>query len=564
MLSPARAADRFDRLLLGVVLVVAVVLALPGFGDASIQFPDADRLLMDGVFLRDAAIDRPWADPFGYAERYYAQYPALSIGYRPPLFAAGEAVLMLVLGPHAWCGRLAALLFWLTGLAAFFALVRRAYDGRVAFLAAALLATTPFVVPWSRLPMTELPALAATLWATNAFHKHLKTGDGRALVAAALFVGLAGWARQPAACVGAAFALRLVLRGGLRATFGRRATWAALAVAVVVLAPLVAMTLKFAGMNLAHSVGTSARVDAARGGPFDGLLLRLSWDNLRIYLKTLVDAHLTAPAAALALLGVVVAAVRRDREALLFACVVVVTYATFTALNAKDDRYPIFWIPSFCVFAALPFAAARAPALRAAAGVVLLAVASHQGVRAFGAADSYATGYDVAARHVLARSESPVVFFDGYNNGWFTSFMRLLDPARSMFVLRADKLLSSSAVSPKWATETHAATAEDVLALFDRYGVEYVVVERENRNRISIHDVLRRVLKEGPFDLEATVPIATNRKPLVGQSLEVYRYRDRKEPAADSLELRLPIVGRTLKVPFRRPEDVDRRPTSRR
>ena len=32
-------------------------------------------------------------------------------------------------------------------------------------------------------------------------------------------------------------------------------------------------------------------------------------------------------------------------------------------------------------------------------------------------APKYATGYDEAAEFVLAHSESPTVFFDGYNNG---------------------------------------------------------------------------------------------------------------------------------------------------
>ena len=69
----------------------------------------------------------------------------------------------------------------------------------------------------------------------------------------------------------------------------------------------------------------------------------------------------------------------------------------------------------------------------------------------------YATGYDSAAQYVLQNcGASPIVLFDGYNNGYFTYFMRALDPKKSMYVLRGDKLLSSSSVFSSYQLEINA------------------------------------------------------------------------------------------------------------
>lgn len=171
---------------------------------------------------------------------------------------------------------------------------------------------------------------------------------------------------------------------------------------------------------------------------------------------------------------------------------------------------------------------------------------------------SYAIGYNQAARYVLDHSQSPTVFFDGYNNGYFSYFMRALDPERSMYVLRGDKLLTSTAIGGYRWMEIHARIREDVQAIINGYGVEFVVVESEiDWFGVDIHDQLRDHLRSGSFDLVKEIPIGTNRHPFKGLSLEIYRHRNYRPATADYLELRLPVVGKTIRVPFR--EQVEAR-----
>ena len=52
---------------------------------------DMARYAMNGVFMRDLIADGgAWTagDLKTYAERYYARYPALSLGHHPPLVSA--------------------------------------------------------------------------------------------------------------------------------------------------------------------------------------------------------------------------------------------------------------------------------------------------------------------------------------------------------------------------------------------------------------------------------------------------------------------------------------------
>jgi hypothetical protein len=144
-----------------------------------------------------------------------------------------------------------------------------------------------------------------------------------------------------------------------------------------------------------------------------------------------------------------------------------------------------------------------------------------------------------------------VVFIDAYNNGYFTYFMRSLDSKRSMYVLRADKLLTSSTVSARNRLQIHVEATEGIERIFKEYGVDLIVVEREHLWLIPIHLKLRAYLSDGPFDLIAVIPVRSNHHYLAGQELLVYRYLEMAPPTADTLKLPVPLVGKTIEVPWK-------------
>jgi len=78
------------RLALLAVVAITALLGARGLGDESSGMLGFDmaRYVMDGVFVHDLVADGgAWSvgELADKAERYYARYPALSVGHHPPL-----------------------------------------------------------------------------------------------------------------------------------------------------------------------------------------------------------------------------------------------------------------------------------------------------------------------------------------------------------------------------------------------------------------------------------------------------------------------------------------------
>ena len=307
---------------------------------------------------------------------------------------------------------------------------------------------------------------------------------------------------------------------------------------------VVLITLWLGDQNLAQSVGKGLN---AGKSPW---LIR--WERLPEHFDNIVNRHTTLPLLALTILGALAALVKRERKTFFFALFILVTFLFFSYVIHKNERYTIFWIPAFTVFAALPvYLLRKRPALRNGFAALLLLTAGYDVYQVYSRPPNYATGYDQAAAYVLKNSQSPTVFVDAYNNGYFTYFMRSQDPNRSMYVLRADKLLTSSSISAKNRLSVHVKDREGIRGILDRYGIELIVVESRDQTGIAIYQELRRFLKEGPFDEVMRIPVKSTRPPLMNQDLVIYRYRDYKPAKGGILELHLPVVGQTIKVPIR-------------
>jgi hypothetical protein len=100
------------------VILFYIAICSPYLFDNHFFAPDADRIAMDGAFLKDFILDLPGSllHPYEYTVNYYAKYPALSIGYRPIFFQSMEAVLYLVLGTSYVTSKITVLCYLFTGM----------------------------------------------------------------------------------------------------------------------------------------------------------------------------------------------------------------------------------------------------------------------------------------------------------------------------------------------------------------------------------------------------------------------------------------------------------------
>jgi 4-amino-4-deoxy-L-arabinose transferase-like glycosyltransferase len=401
------------------VLGVMTVLSLRQIENSSLGYPDADRILMDGVFLLDFMRDFPITHIYDYTINYFGQYPALSIGYRPPFFPFVEAIFNGIFGINMWSSRLALLAFYLVGIVAWFKLISRIFDWQTAFAATLLLVTTPFIAKWGWYTMAELPVLSMGLLAGYLFYRYTETDNPSFLYSTAVVFSLACWTKQTAVFLVLWFAIFSLMQGNLLNYVKRREFWISTAMVLITLMPLAAITLWLGKQNLAQSLGENE-------GHYH--LARLSWDNLTLHFVKLKQYHLTLPLLIMSIAGAIAALIQKDRKILYPLALLLGTYLFFTYLVGKNERYPIFWIPVFCLFAVLPLYYLK----HKVAGYMLMSAAIlglvvFQTYKIYNQPPNYATGYDEAAQFVLDNQQLPTVFVDAYNNGYFTYFMRALD-----------------------------------------------------------------------------------------------------------------------------------------
>ena len=81
---------RRRQLVLAGLFALTCVLGTRGIREESsvMLAGDMARYVMNGVFVRDLIADggvKSYGDLALYAERYYAKYPALSLGHHPPI-----------------------------------------------------------------------------------------------------------------------------------------------------------------------------------------------------------------------------------------------------------------------------------------------------------------------------------------------------------------------------------------------------------------------------------------------------------------------------------------------
>jgi hypothetical protein len=510
--------------------------------DESIGYPDADRLLMDGVFLADFFREMPFLHPLEFAVTYFAQYPALSIGYKPPFFPLVESFFIMGFGEHVWVGRLAVVSLGVLGGIAFFVTVQRMYGRAVATFASASLASLPFMAWWSWYTMTEIPVLALTLTTGLLTWKLAESGNAKWAYPAVLVFAAALWTKQ-SAIFAVLWLLPVLLMSPHRAALiKQRDMWWSAAILVLAVLPLAAMTVALGDLNLGQSIGANPRGEQ---------LPRWHPENLAFYLRAIVDQQANWPLALTALFGVVLGLRPFDRRLMFWLLLFISTYLFFTALNDPHvSRYTIFLLPAIAVFAALPAARLPTARLRAVFGVWLAALVGWQTVQAYGTEPQRSKGFQEAARLAVDRGQTPVIFIDAYNNGYFTFFVRALDSDRTKYVVRGDKVLSSSAVDTTTWAQQHVDSREQLIALLQRTGADILVLEEENYTEFPIHDLLREVVKGDGFELLEEIPIASTLPRYRDQSILVYRFLGNAGSSKPKgITLPLPIIGKELYVP---------------
>jgi hypothetical protein len=159
-------------------------------------------------------------------------------------------------------------------------------------------------------------------------------------------------------------------------------------------------------------------------------------------------------------------------------------------------------------------------------------------------------GYEQAA---IAISELPggaAILVDAYWDGDFVFFYRQHAKDKRL-CLRASKILYTYASYPWIDFHSYVSSEDDIFSLLQEYGIRYLVVEEVDQWETKPGNMLRGMLLTPKFRLRQRIPIVyEGLKGLRARYLDIYEYVDARAASADSLELHLPGLNRTIRVPI--------------
>lgn len=442
---------------------------------------DANRHVMTSVFFHDFFTDLPLSNPKGYAEDYYAQYPALGLLIWPPLFHAVSGAFMLVAGLSAWVPRTivfmtAVISGWLIAR-----LAKRRGFGDEGIATGVLFALLPFSFTYSRYVMLEMPTLCLCLWSIERFDAWLTTARPWPLYLAAIAASLAALTRFDAIVLLPTLLLMTIFSGRIKQLFSRHTVFATI-VAGILTAPTYFLIWK--EMGDLHVRQATESVSGTAGQ----LLAPGAWSFYPSCLPEQAGWLITI----LAIVGLPFAFQTRWRSlSSLFAALWLGTYVSFTPLAELVSRHSIYWLPAISWFAIVGILSATEAILRLMSTPDCLGRRSYMskavavtlclgtaGITLFSVPHRHARGYRDAAEVAFELTEpEQTVFLDAWWEGNFIYQFRCLDCKRTRSVIRGNQLLYDFTSIPEIDLTAYVETDEDMLQTIAKADPSCIVFE---------------------------------------------------------------------------------------
>jgi hypothetical protein len=528
--------------------ILVLVLSTKGITDESIVSSqgitssqgDIPRYLINGVYFYDLIGDLPIINPFEHASRYFARYPTLTLGHHPLLLGIAEVPFYAVFGISIFSARLTIVFFMLLAAIAWFLLVRAIYGDAIAFLSTSLFVTTPFIVKYSRIVMSEIPTLALIILSTYLFYQYCESDKKLYVFAAAVSLALSVYAKHTAVFIFPVIFFYLLIRKGFRSLIRKEVLVSALIIGLLV-SPFVLITLKFSHYSLAAVKTTT-----------------LDFSSWYYFIKVLWQEHLTLPILVFSLIAIAVSVFQRDKRAIIFLLWIVSCYLmnvylgyNFVRPGHRASRFAIFWIPPYCLFAAITVNFFRYRFWKVLTSAILVVIAGYQFSLAFQTGLEYVRGYEEAAQYIVAHRKGASVLYSNISvqdPGFFVFFVRKHDPDRELIVLRANKILATSEMSR--IVEERIRQPEDIYEILQNYGVGYIVMGDRRTQSRSI-EWLREEVQSEKFILRQKITLRSNKPDVNNLLLSIYEYKDYTPPKKETiLDMNIPLMGDSIKIRF--------------
>lgn len=484
-----------------------------------------------GLYVASLLRDLPLRHPVQYTYSYYGHYPDLGLVHWPPLFYAAEGTAFRVAGASVLSAHMVVAAFALLALAFWFQLLAELHGQMVAAMGTLLLALAPFMLLFEKVVMLEVPAIAFTIAAVYFWRKYLEQEEPRYLYWFALMAA-AGLLTKQAVIFLAPFCLLTLLATNKLRLLATTAMARALAIVLVLVGPFYWLVFRVHLSTVKDIVMVSSDNSNAFAYYWKALPQQLGWPLLLLSIFGMATCYFWG----------------KRETVLIMLCWIISCYVMFSLVSTRTPRYAIYWIPAFIYFAVAPAAAFKKWGLRWASVAALAGVELSLVVLAWNYQRPYVAGYAPAAARVEQLQNSGVVVYDGPLPGDFIFYMRLADPGLRYVVLR--KALYVQSVDKNYGGSELLHTSADLLDLFRRDGIRYIVVCNYQPLEYPIQKTLRDLLQDEKqqFRLLERFPIQSNQSTWKGRELLLYENTQATSPTDKYIHIRMLTLNHDIEV----------------
>jgi hypothetical protein len=159
------------------------------------------------------------------------------------------------------------------------------------------------------------------------------------------------------------------------------------------------------------------------------------------------------------------------------------------------------------------------------------------------------SGLEPVARYLAAQPESDVLYYQGFLNGDFIFYVRKYDPQKRRVIAR-EKQIVATKVNEGYGTRTILRTPEEVIQMFQEWGIRYAVVE--NREVISGLSPARVALQSDQFEVIRSYDISSNIAFFKDRRVTIYRYKGELKRSEATVTVPMMTLRDDIKVNLNR------------
>jgi hypothetical protein len=527
-------ALRSSRLLLLVLAICAACIAHRiSIGEFHLNF-DESLHAMSGYFFLDFFRELPLSHPFRYAQIYYVHYPALSgLIHWPPLFYICEALSFAIFGTSAMSARLTVLGFSLVGIFYWYRLVKSLLGEWPAAFSTVVAFLVPSLLLYEKSVMLEVPALAVSTAAIYYWVRYCEREHARDIFLFAAFTAAAALVKYTTFFLAPFCVLLTLALGKWRLVLRWRTLYAVALIALCI-------SYYYYLLFTLHWASMSSFTHVEHSGFLAGTA----------YYLVVVREQLGWPLLVLSIAGMLSSRwwEKSNGSKVMFLWIAA-CYITFSALQIKQGRHVLFWVPPFVYFVAGFLLSEHWPkAMRMAgrsAAVLLVGWAIFSG---WTFQRPYVEGYAALAQKVASVSDRGIILYDADVTGTFTFYLHQHDPQRRFVVLR--KLLYMPRMPEEGGSIELLHTPDEVLASIRSYGVRFIVVSEEpTKLELPVQQTLRQLLTRPEFRLIARIPITSNDRDL-RDTVALYENTEAQTPRGQQFSIPMRTLPHDIVVPL--------------